>query len=50
LERLSVVDLDNLKEAVESARNGSALNIEMGGDLFFAFEEAGGRQVNWSDW
>lgn len=42
LERLSVVDLDNLKEAVESARNGSALNIEMGGDLFFAFEEAGG--------
>ena len=37
---LSVVDLENLKTFVEDAREGSPLVIEMGGDLFFSFEEA----------
>jgi RND superfamily putative drug exporter len=36
---LTTADLDNLKEAVSSARAGSSLQIEMGGDLFFTFEE-----------
>jgi RND superfamily putative drug exporter len=39
-EELSVVDLENLKTFVEDARDGSPLVIEMGGDLFFSFEEA----------
>ena len=37
---LSVTDLENLKTYVEDARQGSPLVIEMGGDLFFSFEEA----------
>ena len=39
-EALRAADLENLKEAVERAREGAPLRIEMGGDLFFAFEEA----------
>lgn len=33
-------DLDDLEAAVVEERQGSALQIEMGGDLFFAFDEA----------
>jgi RND superfamily putative drug exporter len=40
LEELSVVDLDNLKEFVVEAGEGSSLRIEMNGDLFNSFEEA----------
>ncbi len=40
VEGLDPVDLDNLKEAVAGAREGSTLQIEAGGDLFFAFEES----------
>ncbi|HSM44837.1 MAG TPA: MMPL family transporter, partial [Acidimicrobiia bacterium] len=40
LEELSVTDLDNLKTFGEGAGESSALQIEMGGDLFFSFEEA----------
>jgi putative drug exporter of the RND superfamily len=40
LEELSVTDLENLKTFGEEAGVGSALQIEMGGDLFFSFEEA----------
>ncbi|MGB7860605.1 MAG: MMPL family transporter [Acidimicrobiia bacterium] len=40
LEELSVVDLDNLKDYVDGTREGSSLQIEMSGDLFFSFEEA----------
>jgi RND superfamily putative drug exporter len=40
IEELSRNDLDDLKEFVGEAREGSPLQIEMGGDLFFAFEEA----------
>ncbi|MDP9145343.1 MAG: MMPL family transporter, partial [Actinomycetota bacterium] len=40
MEELSVTDLENLKTFVEDAREGSPLVIEMGGDLFFSFEEA----------
>jgi putative drug exporter of the RND superfamily len=40
LEQLSRGDLDELKEFVSEARKQSGLRIEMGGDLFFAFEEA----------
>jgi putative drug exporter of the RND superfamily len=40
LEELSATDLENLKTFVEDAREGSPLVIEMGGDLFFSFEEA----------
>lgn len=39
IEELSISDLENLKEAVANARQGSVLQIEVGGDLFFAFEE-----------
>ena len=40
LEELSAADLDNLKEFGAEARVGSPLRVEMGGDLFFSFEEA----------
>ena len=40
IEELSPNDLDDLKGLVGEAREGSPLQIEMGGDLFFAFEEA----------
>ena len=40
LEELSRADLDALKALVTKARAGTGLRIEMGGDLFFAFEEA----------
>ncbi|HEX9761876.1 MAG TPA: MMPL family transporter, partial [Acidimicrobiia bacterium] len=40
LEELSVTDLENLKTFGEEVGVGSALQIEMGGDLFFSFEEA----------
>jgi RND superfamily putative drug exporter len=39
IEELNVGDLENLKEWVVEARVDSPLQIEMGGDLFFAFEE-----------
>jgi RND superfamily putative drug exporter len=39
---LSAADLDNLKDLAETARVDSPLQIELNGDLFFAFEEAGG--------
>lgn len=42
IEDLSTADLDNLKEFADVARDGSALQIDLNGDLFFAFEEAGG--------
>jgi RND superfamily putative drug exporter len=41
LENLSPQDLEELKTTVFEARDGSSLRIEMGGPLFFAFEEAG---------
>jgi len=41
LEELSPGDLENLKELGAQAREDSPLQIEMGGDLFFAFEDAG---------
>ncbi len=44
-EDLSKADLDNLKDFVLGAREGSSLRIETGGDLFFAFEEAGGGEM-----
>jgi putative drug exporter of the RND superfamily len=40
IEQLSKADLDRLKRFVDEAREGSPLQIETGGDLFFAFEEA----------
>ena len=40
IEELNAGDLDNLKELGLESREGSPLEIEMGGDLFFAFEEA----------
>ena len=40
VERLDPVDLDNLKALAADARDGSILQIETSGDLFFAFEEA----------
>ncbi len=39
IEELSVEDLDNLKEYGEGIRDGSPLQIEMGGELFFSFEQ-----------
>lgn len=39
-EELGIEDLENLKEFAADAREGSPLQIETGGDLFFAFEEA----------
>ena len=38
LEDLSPVDLENLKELSAHERTGSPMQIELGGDLFFAFE------------
>ena len=40
LDELDPVDLENLKELGSQARAGSPLQVELGGDLFFAFEEA----------
>ena len=40
LEASSVEDLDALKAFGETSRQGSPLQIEMGGELFFTFEEA----------
>ena len=39
IEELSPGDLENLKEFGVEARDGSPLQIEMGGDLFSSFEE-----------
>ncbi len=36
---LSATDLDNLKEFAVSAREGSPLQVELSGDLFFSFQE-----------
>ncbi|MEX1262780.1 MAG: MMPL family transporter [Actinomycetota bacterium] len=40
IEELSLGDLENLKEFGVEARDGSPLQIELGGDLFSSFEEA----------
>ena len=40
IEALDVGDLDALKRFGSQAREGSPLQIEMGGNLFFSFEEA----------
>ena len=40
LESSSVEDLEALKAFGETSREGSPLQIEMGGELFFSFEEA----------
>ncbi|MEL7156851.1 MAG: MMPL family transporter [Actinomycetota bacterium] len=40
LEELDPIDLERLIVAVEELRVGSGLQVEVGGDLFFAFEEA----------
>ncbi len=42
LEDLDVNDLERLQHAVVEAGDSSALQVEAGGELFFAFEEAGG--------
>lgn len=39
LEELSIDDLDSLKDFGAEAQEGSPLQIELNGDLFFAFEE-----------
>ncbi len=39
IEELNVGDLENLKAFGDEAREGSPLQIEMSGDLFFSFEE-----------
>ena len=39
VKRLDATDLEELKEMVAELRSGSTLQIEAGGDLFFAFEE-----------
>ncbi|MFN3215468.1 MAG: MMPL family transporter [Acidimicrobiales bacterium] len=39
VEELDAVDLDNLKDLVADARIDGALQVEMGGDLSYAFEE-----------
>ncbi len=39
-EELSSGDLDNLKEWAAGARSDSPLQLELGGELFFSFEEA----------
>ncbi len=41
LEQLDHGDLTELKDAVREAGIGTALQVEMGGDLFFNFEETG---------
>ena len=40
IEDLHATDLENLKELGVEIREGSPLQVEMGGDLFFSFEEA----------
>ncbi len=40
MDSLEAADLDNLKALVDTTRATSALRIEMGGDLFAAFEQA----------
>jgi putative drug exporter of the RND superfamily len=40
LEKLSPADLERLKAFAAEQRAGSPLQIELGGDLFFAFEES----------
>ena len=40
LEELSPADLERLKAFAAEQRAGSPLQIELGGDLFFAFEES----------
>ena len=40
LEKLSPADLERLKAYAAEQRAGSPLQIELGGDLFFAFEES----------
>ncbi len=40
LGELSAVDLDNLKAFGDEARVGSPIQVEMGGELFFSFEES----------
>lgn len=40
MEALDVTDLERLVDTVEAARDGSSLQVEVGGDLFFAFGEA----------
>jgi putative drug exporter of the RND superfamily len=47
IDELDVGDLDNLKEMAAEARQGSPLQIELGGDLFFSFEQAesGGEMI-----
>ena len=42
LDQLEAVDLDQLKAVVATSRSDLGLQIEAGGDLFFAYEEAGG--------
>jgi len=39
IDELDIEDLDNLKVFGEAAREGSPLQIEMNGDLFFSFEQ-----------
>lgn len=39
LSELSSADLDNLKELADRAREGSPLQVELSGDLFWSFEE-----------
>ncbi len=39
LEELSISDLEELEETVVAARSDSTLQLEMGGDLFFALDE-----------
>jgi RND superfamily putative drug exporter len=41
IEDLTVADLERLKAFVAAARVGSPLQIELGGDLFYAFEDSG---------
>ena len=40
VEELSATDLENLEALGAAARVGSPLQVELGGDLFFSFEEA----------
>ncbi len=42
VDALDAGDLDNLKRAVAASRTSSPLRLEMGGELFFTFEESGG--------
>ncbi|MFW2332213.1 MMPL family transporter, partial [Ilumatobacter sp.] len=39
IEELGQADLENLKELGAEARDSSTVQVEMGGDLFFSFEE-----------